>query len=265
MLTKEPVASPSPSPSAVTTSARAATSGPTVGSCDFQRYDRSVRPLISATIAPTRSTPKGASGRQAGADPETRVVVLRRSGVGGSRVEAAGGRHTAQIVNPASTHTISDTQLSPANCSVLPASEPARATSASIACAASRATNTTIAAISAPRDLPRVTTRPSTNRPSANGSHGQPLGPGTQSSRPCTTTSRAPYRYTSVHCGMIVWNAPGAARTAAGGDVPIQCTRWSCQRTVCDPETRCHRGAVEAPVPFAISGMGVSPARVRLR
>ncbi len=153
MLTKEPVASPSPSPSAVTTSARAATSGPTVGSCDFQRYDRSVRPLISATIAPTRSTPKGASGRRAGADPETRVVVLRRSGVGGSRVEAAGGRHTAQIVNPASTHTISDTQLSPKNCSVLPASEPARATSASIVCAASRATNTTIAAISAPRRL----------------------------------------------------------------------------------------------------------------
>ena len=47
--------------------------------------------------------------------------------------------------------------------------------------------------------------------------------------------------------------------------MPIQWMRWSCQIAVCDPDTRCHRGGVDAPVPVAIAGTGVVPARVRLR
>ena len=38
--------------------------------------------------------------------------------------------------------------------------------------------------------------------------------------------------------------------------MPIQWMRWSCQIAVCDPDTRCHRGGVDGPVPIAIAGTG---------
>src|SRR5207248_9423783 len=119
--------------------------------------------------------------------------------------------------------------------------------------------------ISEGRERDRATTTPSTKSPATRGSHGRPLGPGTQSSRPRTATSDDPYRSTTVHAGLTVWNESGSARTAAGGEVPIQWTRWSCQRAVCEPEMWYQCGGVDAPVPSAIPGTGVVPARVRLR
>ena len=100
----------------------------------------------------------------------------------------------------------------------------------------------------------RATTTPSTNSPR---DERQPRPPA-RSGHPVEPAVHhdvcAPYRNTTVHCGSIVWNAPGSRCTAAGGDVPIQWMRWSCQIAVCDPDTRCQRGGVDAPVPRAIAG-----------
>ena len=81
-----PAARPSPRPSATATSPRETMSGPTVGSCDFHRYDESVTPLTSAIITPAKRRPYNASTRR---------------------------RAKPQIVMPAATHTITETKLSP--------------------------------------------------------------------------------------------------------------------------------------------------------
>ena len=169
-------------------------------------------------------------------------------------------------MTPAATHTITDTKLSPKNCTVFVSCVPARATSAVIVC-----THVDTDQHDDRRDrAPAVTASDeepdARTAPTINAAHGQPLGPGIQSRRAVHDDRSAPSsRNTTVHCGSIVCDdardcpAPRAAATCpssgCGGRARSRCAI---------PRRDANAAESTAPVPIAIAGPASFPRRVRL-
>ena len=71
--------------------------------------------------------------------------------------------------------------------------------------------------------LPPRAKKPAANIAATSGSHGHPLGPGTQVSEPRTSTVWAAYRNATVHCRIDrVHGCGDRPGRSGGGDVPIQ-------------------------------------------
>ena len=139
---------------------------------------------------------------------------------------------------------------------------PARATSAVIVCAMSTPTSTTSAAIARFGRDARATKNPITNSPTINAAHGHPLGPGTHSSEPCTTTvcdavteHDGPLRVDRVNDPGIVAHRRVAATcpsSGCGGRARSRCALPRCDASAAastrrfpsrSPGSACSRGA----------------------
>ncbi len=95
------------------------------------------------------------------------------------------------IVGTAAIHTAIDTKLPLKNWSVLVRLPPGRGISYAIVCAMSKMTITPTSTASTRHHLGRsAATMPSASNTAITGTHGKPLGPGTQSSATATRADR---------------------------------------------------------------------------